>query len=259
MIIFSLGAFAIFKITQRREPFYIYAGVGLAMLAAAIFVEIREGAVLTIAYTVESGIIPIILYFVLKDIRVARRASLILMGPALLSLGSIMSRSWTRGILHEDFFVLLFLGLIFLGLGLFFWEKRREQEEAKPPRSHELLLAAGSMYLYILLWLSLHTLLKNSDIAAMISLVVYTIIGIFSYSYGKTKEKIVLSFYGGALLGIVVTRLLIIDVWRMELTGRIITFFLVGFLFIVTAFLGRKKKTPLAENYSTNNQQKYES
>ncbi|KKU81512.1 MAG: hypothetical protein UY07_C0016G0011 [Parcubacteria group bacterium GW2011_GWA1_47_8] len=35
MILFTIAAFAIFAITKRREPFFVYAGVGIAMLAAA--------------------------------------------------------------------------------------------------------------------------------------------------------------------------------------------------------------------------------
>src|SRR3989338_1343977 len=35
MVMFAVGEFLIFKITQRREPFYVYACIGIAMLAAA--------------------------------------------------------------------------------------------------------------------------------------------------------------------------------------------------------------------------------
>jgi len=73
-------------------------------------------------------------------------------------------------------------------------------------------------------------------------LVIYTIIGLITYIYGKTNEYKIVILYGGVLLGFVVVRLLFIEVWDMELTGRIITFFLVGALLISTAFLGRKKK-----------------
>ncbi len=43
-------------------------------------------------------------------------------------------------------------------------------------------------------------------------------------------------------LGFVVLRLLTVDVWKMELTGRIITFLLVGALLMSTAFLVRKRQ-----------------
>jgi hypothetical protein len=71
----------------------------------------------------------------------------------------------------------------------------------------------------------------------MISLVIYTIIGLIVYSSGQTTK-----LYGGILLGFVVIHLLLIDVWYLELTGRIITFFVVGTLLMLTAFIGRNKK-----------------
>ena len=243
MMVFSVGAFIIFKITQRKEPFYVYAGVSVIMLVAATFVQFK-GAPLTIVYTIESAIISIIIYYVLKNIRIAEQASLFLFLPVILSIKSIiiMFENRNNDILSEDFFVLLILGITFLGLGTFFWLKRKANGEKLISEITSSLLVGGSAYLYLLLWLSLRAAFENNDLAAMISLVVYTIIGIATYLYGKTRERKMFLFYGAGLLGVVVLRLLLVDVWNMELTGRIITFFLIGILFISTAFLGRKKQ-----------------
>lgn len=101
--------------------------------------------------------------------------------------------------------------------------------------------------MYILLWLSLHAGLKNDSLAVMFSLVIYTIIGLISYFYGLVNVKNGLRLYGGVLIGFVVARLFLIDVWKMEIAGRIITFFFVGVLLVSTAFLGRRRqnKKPL--------------
>ena len=76
----------------------------------------------------------------------------------------------------------------------------------------------------------------------MVSLVVYTLAGLATHFYGKMHQRKGFEYYGGAVLGCVVARLLLVDVWGMELTGRIITFFLIGTLLVSTAFIGRKKK-----------------
>jgi len=240
MIVFAVGAFLIFRITQRREPFYVYAGVGIAMLAAATSAELK-GATLTIAYTIESGIIALIAYAVLRDIKIAERISLLLIGPVILSIGSITSRAWLTSVIHKDFFVLLVLGLTMLGLGTFFLRHVQETGDKEPRQLNATLLIIGSAYAYVLLWLSLHVGLLNDNTAVMISLVIYTIIGLIAYFYGLANGKRGLYLYGGALVGFVVGRLLLIDVWRMELAGRIVMFFLIGALLVSTAFLGRKK------------------
>jgi putative hydrolase of the HAD superfamily len=74
----------------------------------------------------------------------------------------------------------------------------------------------------------------NADLAA---------IGLACYFVGKTRANGILHWYGIILLLGVAARLFIIDVWHMELSGRIVTFFLVGILFISTAFFSRVKKS----------------
>jgi uncharacterized membrane protein len=81
----------------------------------------------------------------------------------------------------------------------------------------------------------------------MIALVVYTLIGIITYFNGRARGSKGLVTYGGILLGLVVARLLFVDVWNMELTGRIITFFLIGALLIGTAFLGKRSELRIIE------------
>ena len=76
----------------------------------------------------------------------------------------------------------------------------------------------------------------------MVALSIYTVIGIAAYLEGFKFESRALRIYGGALLLCVVGRLLVVDVWQMELTGRIITFFLIGTLLMSTAFLSHYKK-----------------
>lgn len=241
MIVFAVGAFIIFKITQRREPFYVYAGIGIAMLAAATAAELN-GAALTVAYTIESAIIALITYLVLKDITIAERISLLMIGPVILAFNSIASRAWFSSVLHKDFFVLLILALTLLALGWFFLPYVRQTQDREPKQLNATLLIAGSVYVYVLLWLSLHAKLQNNNTAVMIALVIYTIIGLITYFYGSLNQKNSLRLYGGVIIGFVVGRLLLVDVWRMELAGRIVTFFLVGALLVSTAFFGKKNK-----------------
>lgn len=239
MIVFSAGAFFIFKTTAKRVPFFAYAAVSAALLASATALEL-EGAWLIIAYIIESACISVVIYAALHDAKLALRSTLLLVGPAILSLESITAREWRSSILHEHFFVLLLFGSVLCGLGMFFG-KRADAEQTADRMGSALLLIFGSIYYYALLWLGLHAGLQNDDTAVMIALAVYTVIGIGCYFYQETEGLNRIRAYGGALLGFVVARLLIIDVWNMALTGRIITFFIIGLLLMSTAFLWRKK------------------
>lgn len=241
MFVFVIASFSIFRLTKKKEPFYIYVGVGIVMLAVATATELN-GAALTIAYTIESAVISFVSYLVIRDIRIAERMNLLLIGPAVLSFGSITSYAWSEGVIHKDFFVLLILCLTILGLGLLYRRSVKEIEEEGPKQINASLLIVGSLYAYVILWLSLHAKFQNDNTAVMISLVVYTIIGLIFYFYGLGRSKKVLTIYGGILVGFVVMRLFLVDVWDMELTGRITIFFLIGALLVSTAFLGKKKQ-----------------
>lgn len=238
-IVFIVGAFLIFRVTQSREPFLTYAGIGVALLAAATAIELKGGTALTIAYAIESAVVVLVAYAVSRDIKIAERLMLLLAGPVLLSFRSLDFYAWTRGFVPEHFFALFTVGLTLFSLGLFF--RRIAGSTAGPT-----LLVLGSAYAYILIWLCSHAGHQSGSneylIATIASLAVYTIIGLICYFSGLAGEKRGLRLYGGTLVVIVIVRLLLVDAWAMELAGRIATFFLIGAMLISTAFLGKKKQ-----------------
>jgi len=186
----------------------------------------------------------LITYLLLRKAEFVKRISLLFIGPVLLSFPSIVSFYWQGNeiVFHAHFFVLLVLGLTLLGLGAFFWGRFRQSGDQALGRLGSTLLIIGSVYAYVLLWLSLKAGLANDYTAVIISLVVYTMIGLIAYIYGLSIGRRGLTIYGGTLVGFVVGRLLLVDVWKMALSYRIITFFLIGALLISTAFLGKKKQ-----------------
>lgn len=252
MLVFASGAFMLFKITNRKEPFYVYLAVSIGLLAAATAAELN-GAALTIAYTIESGLIPLIAYYVLRDINIVQKTSFLLIGPILLSFGSMTSRIWRTEVFHQDFFVLFVLAATFLFLGTFFLRQNSQVKDERVSKFAATMFIISSLYIYVLIWLSLHAAFVNDDIATTISLFIYTIFGLAAYLYGRLHNNKVVRIYGSLLLAFVVGRLLFIDVWRMELSGRIITFFLIGTLLMSTAFIGRKKSKVLTTETESNN------
>jgi uncharacterized membrane protein len=75
---------------------------------------------------------------------------------------------------------------------------------------------------------------------------VYTVLGLILFIKGRTGDRKTTLTAGGVLLGFVVLRLLLIDVWQMELFGRVVTFAAIGVLLVSTAFI-KKPETPSRE------------
>ena len=216
----------------------------MAIIVAATSVAFK-GEIFILAYTIESGVIPLVIYELLKNIKIATRTSLLLIGPAILSFESMFSEAWTTNVFSKDFFVIFAFAAICMVVGLLFLQPARRVEGKSARYINRIILITGSIYAYALLWLSLHTWFTDDNNAVMISLIVYIVIGLICYFYGLSYKKKILHLYGGSLIGAVVVRLILVDIWTMDLTGRIITFLIIGALLVSTAFLERSKKSPL--------------
>ncbi|MBY0309618.1 DUF2339 domain-containing protein [Patescibacteria group bacterium] len=241
MVLFLVGAFLVYRHTGRREIFYVYSGVGLVMLAAATAAEL-SGPALVIAYTIQVAVVVIVSYLLLRSAEGAERTSLLFTVPVLLGMPSLgATAAWRGGVVHDDFFILVVLTCAFILTGTFFLARARETGEVVLERLGGVLAIIGSLYVYVLLWRVLHVVLPSS-LAVMTALVMYTVVGITAYLSGLSTNKKLIKLYGGALVCFVVLRLLLVDVWHMEMAGRIITFAIVGVLLMSTAFLGKRKQ-----------------
>lgn len=238
MLVFSFGSYIVYMTTSERIPFYVYGGTSVALLAAATTAELN-GAVLTIAYLFEIGILVVIAQALNLERKVVISLSMLFIVPMILSLDNISAYSWNTGVLHADFFVVALCGLVLALVGLFVYEKS-DSESGKMCGS--TLIIFGILYGLTLIWLILHALLSE-DIATMCSLVIYTIFGLIALFKGRIEDNKELTVAGWALLALVVARLLLVDVWAMDLFGRIITFLVIGALLISTAFMGKTRDT----------------
>lgn len=234
LLVFVCAAYTLFSFTKKQAPFFVYAGTGTMFLAAATAIEL-EGPAMTIAFTVEAGVIPVTGYFVLNNIRSSEALSLLMLLPMILSFDSLGGHTWQNHVLTDDFFLLLVLTLVLLALGIFFLSIRSQTENPSSFFATSSLVA-GAFYFFVLIWHSTHTGLEQTEMAVAVSLISYTIIGIITYFFGQTRKYDRLKFFGGAVLGLVVLRLLLIDIWEMSVLARVVVFFIIGALLLGTAF-----------------------
>ncbi len=241
-VIFVLASFAVFKRTKNKDLVYIYSGVAIAMLGIATAMEL-SGAVLVLAYIYEITALVLVSALVTGNIKKAMALSMLFFIPIVLSLNSFYSSLWQNGILHKDFFVLLSLAVVLLGLGMFLFSRRKDVQgfDTGADKKNVVMVIAGALYGLALLWLSLHALYER-EVATTIALVAYTFIGITMYIKGKMGDIKALHISGGILLGLVVVRLLFVEAWRLDMSGRIVVFLLIGALLVSTAFIGKSRK-----------------
>lgn len=238
MLVFAVGAFTVYLRTGHVAPFYIYGAISIGLLAAATAAEL-SGPFLTIAYCVQILALMAVTTLYVREKEVVSKIAWLFAGPILLSFGHIASRSWSDGFLHADFFALITLLFTLLAAGQIIIELRAPEEANKNDDATALLIAAA-VYGVVIVWLTTHSIFSDG-VATTVSLFVYTIAGLIAYFHGRNIGRDIISQCGVVMLTLVVARLLLVDVWSMELVGKIITFFGVGILLISTAFIRRRQ------------------
>jgi uncharacterized membrane protein len=216
----------------------VVLGVLYAFMAAP---TIWSEGQLTNVWTVGAVITVLLTYAITHRHALASAAALTFLFPAIRSIEHIGASSWSGGVVHIDALALLLLGTGLLACGFLLRKESLDSREDEA-RISVVIMTLGSLYYYILLWLAAPTFF-GPVYAVMAALVIYTLIGLAFYLPGRTKGAVEASVYGACMLGFVVLRLLLVDVWQMELSGRIITFLLIGTLLTTTAFIGRAPKS----------------
>ncbi|MFZ2522554.1 MAG: DUF2339 domain-containing protein [Minisyncoccia bacterium] len=242
MIVYALAGYSIFTKTGETKLIFIHSLSAILFLSVATSAEL-SGQTLVIALAIESAIVTLASYVVMGNHKVCSYLSLTMIIPSMLSLPSFVSASWKTGIFHSDFAVLFVIMLIYATLGYFFYSNEKGGTKTDI-QFYSIYLIISFVYLIAIIWLSNHFLFKP-DMAVLISLFIYTAIGLYLYLTGVYSVNNLTKSLGAIILLVVVVRLILVDVWKMDLVFRVITFILIGTMFISTAFLSKSKSVQL--------------
>ncbi len=235
-LVASVGAYMIHLMTGLRQPMYIHSTVAIVFLGMATAYEL-SGAALVIAYALEVTALVLLAKFVLRSDDVSEKASVVAFLPVVLSLGNLSHYLNAREVFTKDFFaIILVIGMLWLFSILL---RRRDSEVSSG--ADRVFFGAAVLYSLLFVWPFFRTLFQSDDVATTVSLLVYTVIGMYCYVHGKLIERKEMQRFGSILLLLVTAHLLLVDIWNMDVTGKIITFTIVGVLFMSTAFIGKHK------------------
>ncbi|MES2213248.1 MAG: DUF2339 domain-containing protein [Patescibacteria group bacterium] len=244
MLAYALTGFVVYEKTKNEKMFFIHSLISILLLAIATSIEL-SGQTLVIAFSIESAIIAVASFVVTGKIKIAKDFGILMIVPLLLTLPSFISSKWQTGIFHSDFAVLLVLAVLLLVLGIFY--KANDDDTHSVFKVHHLSFILATFYIYSIIWLSSHYIFMNSDMGVFVSLLVFTVVGLVTHFVGLFKHHIVMKKYGMTLLILIVIRLIFVDVWNMELSLRIITFVVLGVLFISTAFISKNQNKVVSQ------------
>jgi uncharacterized membrane protein len=251
-LVFMIGSYIVYMRTANRIAFYIYGSTSIVLIGAATAAEL-QGAVLAIAYTLEVAVLLIVAVVLHGRAQLLSRLSLLFAVPIVLSLESFVSSQWRDGVMHSDFSVLLLIAVSLLAVGLYVSAKRKSDDDSSVLTVVQGLIIISAVYWVALVWLVSHAVFIIDAFATTVALVIYTIAGITMFISGKVNDMTALRIGGAVLIGMVIARLLLIEVWDMSVGGRIIAFFIIGLLLVSTAFFKKvtaEKEVPTINNLS---------
>jgi hypothetical protein len=220
--------------------FWVYLALLIWLISNALLTGANVQVVCLLAYAVLSTLS----LFCAVELRASREAKYIFLAsyllPALFSLSVLfLNPAWNHGWFHAaSGATFLFILLLLLMAGYLASKNNVVQNgEESFEDVITVLLAGAGLFLVGLVWQVTHGMFARGDVAVMTSLFVYSISGLVMYIVGRTQNIRGLRLAAGVVLGAVVLRLLLIDVWNMEIIWRVVTFVGVGVLFIFTSFL----------------------
>jgi uncharacterized membrane protein len=235
-LVFAYGSYVVFVRTLNKVPFYIYSATSLILLGTATAYEL-SGAWLTIMLTVEVLVMVMLMARVAKEHKYLNLATALFIVPGIYTLEHIGSYAWNNGLPMDDLIALVIFTAALVLVGI---ERSRvvdNQDDSHLLESGQrVLYSFAGIYTFVIIWLCFHSIFSDTT-ATMFALIIYSITGLLLYITGKMQLDSSIKTAGIVTLSFVVLRLLVVDVWSLEMTGRIITFLIIGLLFMSTAFL----------------------
>lgn len=238
-LMFSVGGFVMYCVIEDKTPFYLFGGVGASLIAFAT-ASTLTGSLLTLSFTFETVLLVYLAGKVLRSLRIATFMSALFAIPIVLSLQDFVLLPTETSIFNIHFSTILTMLVAFVLSGLVLRDVKSQVRDVKN-NTWKTLCGMGGVYALGLFWVTLEALIQNDQIAHMISLVVFTTLGLAAYLSGHFHERDIERKCGIALLSFVIVHLFLVEMHDMDSGGRIITFFVVGLLFVSTAFVRTKK------------------
>lgn len=255
-LVFVGASYLIYEKTTMTTPTAIYGVVAFALLITATSLQF-DGPTLTIAYLVESAAIIVLAIYVLRDgVQDTRKKTLLIIGSLipLMFLSSQIGRilafiarreygatrfgrqmTETVGDMLPHLFALFVAVLTFSAMA--YAAQRYLTKKEDTLALSEFFATIASLVTLVFVWFATHLLIVPQDIATFVSLIIYTAVGVALYVIGSKERHKAFRIAGVILFVFVLARIFFVEFWEMDMLVRIITFFIIGGLFISTAFI----------------------
>lgn len=244
-LVFSVGSGILSRRTGARSVFLTYLAVSVLLLIMMTAAEFR-GPQLVMMLTLMSALLTLLAHHVLRSRQAVMYMAGTLMLPMAMGALSLGASAWKGDDVSAHAMVTLLLAVVPLALAVYFRRlSAAQQAQGQGPAivgsEMTLWVACGVIFGFGFIWRGLHAVMPSADFATAVAMVIYSFIGIAAYVTGHRRDHLPTRHFGLGVLGLVIARLILVDLPDMPVTARIVMFFGVGVLLLGTAFVRYRK------------------
>ncbi len=145
--------------------------------------------------------------------------------------------------LWSELGLVVLLSIVLFTLGAYFYTLATSKDETPPQLETTVIYLCGALsQAVIFIWFAVERFAIAQDTAHALALCIYTLVGIGMYAYGLLQQYYKTQIVGSVLVGLVVIRLLFVEVWNMLLFQRVVVFLVIGVVLMAGAFLRPKEQ-----------------
>lgn len=261
-ITFVIGAYIIYRYTRNPLPFFTYAGIAGVLVAYITFLALGDSSkALSAAYTVEVVVLSLLVYMLTRSVGHACKPLVLLSVPLALiipSITNIIANKTTTTTINPnydyynpignsyyvsisnnlwlDYLVVVLFLMASAGTAMYYKSVKKSTDNEL---IMNLILLGDGLIMLALIWGVCQTLFGES-MGVTASLIIYAILGVAAYAYGKNTNNEVVKVLGGALIGL--TMLWLVSILAaMGPVAKVTGFIIVGGVLLSSAFMIKKK------------------
>lgn len=231
-LVYALGFFFVYKITDVYTSFVVYGGVSLGLLTTAIMLQLSGKAETVVLLLIGAGV-TVFTHYLSNNEKITKSVALFNILPLIYVFKSVAVISWNNNTdVWGDVMIVLLATSIYYMLYAYFENKCKELWQVS--------LFTGFSFSVIAVWDILHIAIQGS-FPTFLSILVYIIVGLIVLFQGVQEKNFTKMNIAKIWMGLVAARVIFYDAWQVgNTTLSVLICIVVGLLLLSSTFILRK-------------------
>lgn len=236
-LVYAIGFFFVYKVTNVYTSFVVYGGVALGMLATSIMIELSGNAEAVALLLIGAGA-TLLTYYLSHDENVTKAIALFNILPlwgVVGAMSTIVKSSYWHSVTDSnwsDYVVIILAITIYYSLYTYFVTVSKDLGYTS--------LWVANVITTIGIWLAFHQFV-GGGFATVLSIVTYTVIGLVILFMATQENNLQKGKYARIWLGLVAAHVILWDAWQVgDVALGVFICVAIGVLLLSTTFIIKK-------------------